>query len=115
MLGLGTPVSIRNRALLLLAFATGLRRSNLTALCLEDLAFCEEGLRILVKREKQNREGVAGRKVGVPLGENPVTCAVRALEEWIKIRGPEPGPLFTRLDTASGPQIRSAPRLSRTS
>ena len=32
MLGLGTPVSIRNRALLLLAFATGLRRSNLTAL-----------------------------------------------------------------------------------
>jgi integrase len=94
--GVGTPIAIRNRAMLVLAFATALRLANLAALCFEDLTFCDEGVLVLVKREKQNREGVAGRKVAVPFGKNLLTCPVRTLDAWLKIRGRSPGPLFTR-------------------
>ena len=101
----GSPVAIRNRAIVVVGFATAIRRANLAALSFEDLTFCEEGFCILVKREKQNREGVAGRVVAVPFGRNRITCPVRALEAWLKIRGRSPGPLFTRLDNASGTDL----------
>ena len=100
-----SPVCVRNRALILLGFATAIRRANLAALRIEDLTFCEEGLLVLVRREKQNREGGAGRLVAVPFGRNRITCPVRALEDWLKIRGRSPGPLFTRLDNASGTDL----------
>ena len=67
----GSPAGIRNRAVLLLGFASGLRRSNLAALLFEDLTFRPEGVILLVRREKQNREGGGGRKVGVPFGKHP--------------------------------------------
>jgi integrase len=97
----GSPLAIRNRAIVVMGFATALRRASLAALRFEDLTFCEEGFCVLVKREKQNREGAAGRIVAVPSGKNRITCPVRALEAWLKVRGRSPGPLFTRLDNAS--------------
>jgi integrase len=98
----GTPVALRDRAIVLVGFSTALRRINLAQLRLEDLTFCEEGFCVLVKREKQNREGTAGRIVAVPFGKNRITCPVRTVQAWLKIRGRGPGPLFTRLDNASG-------------
>ena len=100
-----TPVAIRNRAIVLVGFATAIRRANLAALRFEDVTFCAEGLLVLVRREKQNREGGAGRTVAVPYGEKRITCPVRTLEAWLKIRGRGDGPLFTRLDKASSPAV----------
>jgi integrase len=98
----GSPAAVRNRAIVLVGFATALRRINLAALRVEDLTFCQEGFCVLVKREKQNREGGAGRTVAVPFGAKPLTCPLRALLAWLKIRGRHAGPLFSRLDSASG-------------
>lgn len=93
----GTPVALRDRAVMLVGFATALRRSNLVSLCFSDVEFCEQGLAIKVRREKQDRRG-EGRLIGVPFGTQELTCPVGALRAWIGHRGQQPGPLYTRLD-----------------
>jgi integrase len=92
-----TP-AVRNHALLVVGFASALRASNLVALHFEDLTFCPEGVLLLIRREKQNREGGAGRTVALPYGKHRITCPVRTLEDWLKIRGRSKGALFGRLD-----------------
>ncbi|HEX4014593.1 MAG TPA: site-specific integrase [Candidatus Cybelea sp.] len=47
----------RDRAILLLCFAAALRRSELAALTIEDLTFCREGLRIVIRRSKTDQDG----------------------------------------------------------
>ena len=103
--GQDTAVAIRGRAILLVGFASAIRRANLAALRVEDVTFCGEGMLLLIRREKQNREGGAGRVVAVPFGRSQATCPVRALEAWMAKRGSGSGPLFTRQDNASGTDI----------
>jgi len=93
----GTPIAIRNRALLVIGFLSALRRSNLVTLALEDVEFCPEGLILMVRREKQDQVG-RGRHIGLPKGKRKETCPVRCLEAWLDIRGVESGPLFSRFD-----------------
>ena len=52
--------SVRNRAIVLLGFAGGFRRSEIVALELADLRFKPEGLEVLVRRSKTDPTG-AGR------------------------------------------------------
>jgi len=94
-----TPVSLRNRAILVVGFASALRRSNIAALELADVEFAPEGVIIAVHREKQDQEG-RGRLIGLPRGQHPETCPVRCLWDWLARRGGHPGPLFPRLDRA---------------
>ena len=96
----GTTVALRNKAILLVGFASALRRINLAALNLEDIERRDQGILIHVRREKQDQEA-KGRTVAVPLGREEVSCPVRSLYAWTALRGPENGPLFTRLDTGS--------------
>jgi integrase len=93
----GAPAAIRNRALLVVGFLSALRRSNLIALTPEDVEFCPEGVILTVRKEKQDQVG-RGRYIGLPHGKKPQTCPVRCLRAWLEVRGPQPGPLFTRLD-----------------
>lgn len=109
----GTPIAIRNRALLVIGFLSALRRSNLVALTLEDVEFCPEGLIVTVRKEKQDQSG-RGRQVGLPKGKRPETCPVRCLEAWIDIRGAESGPLFTRFDKGhEGEAMKSGDAVSQ--
>ncbi len=92
-IGNGTAIRARNGALLLLGFATALRRSSLSRLLAEDLSFEPQGVRIAIRHEKQDRKG-EGRVVSVPYGKHAETCPVRALERWLGYRSDAPGPLF---------------------
>jgi len=92
-----SPAAKRDRALLLLGLAGGLRRSELSALLLEDLSFVEEGVVVLIRRSKTDQEG-KGMRVGVPYGSHPETCPVRNLKSWLSVLGREEGPLFCRID-----------------
>lgn len=85
---------VRNRAMLLVGFATALRRSNIVALSMGDIDFVPEGLVIHVRKEKQDQKG-KGRVIGVPTGKNKETCPVEALRSWLANRGMQSGPLFT--------------------
>lgn len=87
----------RDRALLLLGFAGGFRRSELVALDFEDLEETEDGVRVHIRRSKTDQEGT-GREVGVPWGQHPETCPIRALRSWQEAGGIVAGPLFRPVD-----------------
>ncbi len=50
-------MSLRNKALLSLGFVTASRRSELSALNINDLVFKEEGLEVIIQRSKTDQEG----------------------------------------------------------
>lgn len=83
----------RNRALLVLGWSTGSRRSELVALDVADLAWVPEGLRVTLRRSKTDQEG-RGRVIGVPYASSLDLCAVRAVREWLDTAGILEGAVF---------------------
>jgi integrase len=88
-------LGIRDRALLLIGFFGGFRRSELVALDLEHLELRRSKLAILIRRSKTDQDGV-GRTVTIPRLASSL-CAVGALERWLKLRGISAGPLFAAI------------------
>lgn len=86
-----TPKGKRDRAVLLLGFAAALRRSELAALDVDDLARTPDGLVVTVRRSKTDQEG-EGHEIAVPCGSK--LRPVEAVDAWIDCRGREPGSLF---------------------
>lgn len=86
----------RDRALLLLCWLAGLRRSELVALDVTDVRETGDGIEVLLRRSKTDQEG-EGRKIGVPWGSAPTTCPVRALRAWREASGRTDGALFVGL------------------
>src|ERR1700675_1799431 len=60
---------LRDRAILLLGFAGAFRRSELVALDVTDLEFCDGGMRVRIRRSKTDQEGAAGS----------IACPVKAV------------------------------------
>lgn len=83
---------LRDRALLLLGFAGGFRRSELVALGLADVDTVRQGLIVTIRRSKTDQEG-AGRHIGIPHGRTR-HCPVAALEAWLAASRIDVGPLF---------------------
>jgi site-specific recombinase XerD len=90
-------IGIRDRALLLIGFAGGFRRSELTALDHDAVEITRDGLVVTIRRSKTDQEG-EGRKIGVPYGSNPATCPVRSFQTWLESSGITEGPLFRPID-----------------
>jgi integrase len=84
---------LRDRAILMFGFATGLRRSELVALDVEDLEQVSEGLILRVRRSKTDPNG-DGRKLGVRFGEDNAACPVHTLRRWLEAAAITQGPLF---------------------
>jgi integrase len=87
---------LRDRALLLIGFAGGLRRSELAAINVIDFERVREGIVLTIRRSKTDQDGV-GRKVGIPFGRT-IHCPVRALENWLNAARIEDGPVFRPVD-----------------
>ncbi len=90
-------LGLRDRALLLVGFAGGFRRSELAALTVEDLRDTPEGIAIRLGRSKTDQEG-QGRRVALPYGSDPLTCPVRVLRRWLEEARIVSGPLFRGVD-----------------
>lgn len=88
-----SPQGFRNKALLLMGFASGLRRSELVALKMANVEETPDGLKVLIGRSKADQEG-EGRTVGIPYGSDPRTCPVRAYRTWLTASGITEGPIF---------------------
>ncbi len=82
---------LRDRALLLLGFAGAFRRSELVALDVSDLHFCDDGLRVTIRKSKTDQEGL-GCTIAIARGS--IACPVDAVRGWIKAAGIVDGPLF---------------------
>jgi integrase len=93
----------RDRALLLLGFAGGLRRHELVALDVEDLEEVDEGLVIHLRRSKTDQTG-KGMKKGIPYGKTAKTCPVRAVISWLRDAEIYEGPVFRPLSKHDTPR-----------
>lgn len=112
---LGTAIGKRDRAVLLVGYASAMRPGEISALNVEDLQRKPTGILINIRRSKTDQDA-QGQVVGVARGENPLTDPIRALDEWLKLRPPGPGALFTRVVYRNYPKAeRIGPRaISRT-
>ena len=88
-----TLIGLRDRALLLLGFASALRRSELVALRVDDVEATNDGLRLSIRRSKTD-QGAEGQVVAVMRTNTPATCPVTALAEWRAAAAIDQGPLF---------------------
>ncbi len=73
---------IRDKALILIGFAGGFRRSELVNIDYEDIEFVSEGVRILVKRSKTDQSG-EGTVKAIPYFDNKEFCPVLTLKNYI--------------------------------
>src|SRR5215472_676338 len=84
-------IDIRDRALLAFGLASAMRRSELVALQVEDLADTPDGLRVLIRRSKGDQEG-QGQEIAIPRGAK--LRPVEALQAWLVAAGITSGPVF---------------------
>jgi integrase/recombinase XerC len=85
----GNKTSKRNVALCFLLYTAGLRRNEALSLTYpEDVSLEKNTVRILGKGKTEKREIILPEKT------------VGALQEWLEVRGCEPGPFFVNLDRA---------------
>lgn len=90
-----TMIGRRDRALLALAFAGALRRSEVVALLAEDVRFVAAGMVVAIRRSKTDQTG-AGREVAIPFGRRGA-CPVALVRDWIDAASISSGPLFRRV------------------
>jgi integrase len=103
----GTLRGMRDRAMLLIGFAGGLRRSEIVGLDLgrdqtEDssgwIEILDKGLLVTLRGKTGWREVEVGR------GSSDTTCPIVAIETWIKFARIAKGPLFRRV-TGKGKDV----------
>jgi integrase len=82
----------RDKALLLLGFAGGFRRSELVGIDHDHIQHVRQGIVVTLPRSKTDQEG-RGRTVGIPFGRGR-HCPVTAVEAWLEIAGIKSGPVF---------------------
>lgn len=99
-------IGTRDKALLLFGFAGAFRRSEIASLLVEDLTFSRDGITVMLRRSKTDQEG-EGRKIGIPYGNNPDTCPVKAIEDWLQASTISEGPLFRSVN--KGGRVQTAP------
>ena len=73
---------IRDKALILLGFAGGFRRSELVSILHEDIEFVQEGVKILIKRSKTDQSG-EGTIKAIPYFDNQEFCPVITLRNYL--------------------------------
>lgn len=91
---------VRDRALFLLLYFSGLRPGPLRDLCLENLTWITGGLQITTTHSKTNQTNEDEFTL-VHFASDINICPVRALQAWLSRRGSAPGILFREVH-ASG-------------
>jgi len=77
-----TYKKMRNKALILVGFAGGFRRSELVSLTKQDIEFVREGVKIFVKKSKSDQSG-EGMTKAIPSFKMIEYCPVNNLKNWL--------------------------------
>ena len=91
---------LRDKALILIGFGGGFRRTELISIDYEDLEFVPEGLKITVRKSKTDQFG-EGMIKGLPYFNDKNYCPVINLREWLEISNIKSGPVFRRFSKGS--------------
>ena len=83
----------RDKALILVGFAGGFRRSELVAIEYEDVEFVREGVKIFVKRSKTDQSG-EGMTKAIPSFRTTLYCPVLHLQDWMTNKQDRKGKIF---------------------
>ena len=83
----------QNKALILIGFAGGFRRSELVSIEYEDIDFVNEGVKIQIKRSKTDQTGI-GMTKAIPYFENEIYCPVISLKNYINYAKINDGRIF---------------------
>jgi site-specific recombinase XerD len=73
---------IRDKAIILVGFSGGFRRSELVNFEYDDIEFVNEGVKIFIKRSKTDQSG-EGMIKAIPHFDNKLYCPVISLKNWI--------------------------------
>ncbi len=84
---------IRDKAIILVGFSGGFRRSELVNIDYDDIEFVSEGVKIFIKRSKTDQSG-EGMIKAIPYFDNKSFCPVLALKHWIDNSQIKSGKLF---------------------
>ncbi len=95
-----TPIGTRDAAMILLGYASAMRRSEIVALTLADIKRKPASLLLNIRTSKLDQEG-HGQQVAVAHGQHALTDPVAAINAWRAVRGQTPGTLFTRIWSSS--------------
>lgn len=87
---------IRDRALLLIGFAGGLRRSELVGFDVTDIEHVRQGIVLQIRFSKTDQLG-KGQKIGIPHGRTR-WCPIAAFDAWMAASGITEGPIFRPVD-----------------
>jgi site-specific recombinase XerD len=99
--------SLRNKAIILLGFAGGFRRSEIVGLNAADLKFKDGTLRVMLRRSKTDQVA-KGRTVLILPGRNPTTCPVAAVRAWLEasdLKHEGGDPIFRPVNRHSGVEL----------
>ena len=88
---------LQNKALLLIGFSGGFRRSELVSIEYDDLDFVAEGVKIIVRRSKTDQTGL-GMTKAIPYFDNKKYCPVTSLKKWINFSKIDNGKIFNISD-----------------
>ena len=90
----------RDRALILIGFGGGFRRTELISIDYEDLEFVPEGLKITLRKSKTDQFG-EGMIKGLPYFNDKKYCPVINLRKWLETSKIKSGPIFRRFSKGS--------------
>ena len=76
---------VRDKALILIGFSGGFRRSELVNIFYDDIEFVTEGVKILIKRSKTDQSGEGSIKA-IPYFDNQEFCPVIALKNYVSVK-----------------------------
>ena len=102
---------LRDKAILLVGFSGGFRRSELVEIEYDDVEFVSEGIKIFIKRSKTDQSG-EGMIKAIPYFENKNFCPVVNLKKWIDYSVIKSGKVFNISDKSVALIIKKYASLS---
>jgi len=118
--GVGTKIEIanqikkrkiRDKAIILIGFSGGFRRSELVNLIYDDVEFVNEGVKIFIKRSKTDQSG-EGMTKAIPYFDNQLFCPVVSLKNWMNNSEIKSGKIFDISDKSIALIIKKYASLS---
>ena len=102
---------LRDKAILLVGFSGGFRRSELVEIEYDDVEFVSEGVKIFIKKSKTDQSG-EGMIKAIPYFENKNFCPVVNLKKWVNYSVIKSGKIFNISDKSVALIIKKYASLS---